>query len=40
MAPLLDPFKYIVGKYNHEDPDLFNLPTIDKTKKVHPKIDC
>jgi hypothetical protein len=39
MAPLLDPFKYIVGKYNHEDPDLFNLPTIDKTKKVHPKIN-
>ncbi len=39
MAPLLDPFKYIVGKYNHEDPELFNLPTIDKTKKVHPKIN-
>lgn len=39
MAPLLDPFKYIVGKYNHDDPELFNLPTIDKTKKVHPKIN-
>jgi len=39
MAPLLDPFKYIVGKYNHEDPELFNLPTIDKTAKVHPKLN-
>jgi hypothetical protein len=39
MAPLLDPFKYIVGKYNHEDPDLFNLPTIDKTAKVHSKLN-
>lgn len=39
MAPLLDPFKYIVGKYNHEDPELFNLPTIDKSAKVHPKLN-
>jgi hypothetical protein len=39
MAPLLDPFKYIVGKYNHEDTELFNLPTIDKTTKVHPKLN-
>ena len=39
MAPLLDPFKYIVGKYNHEDTELFNLPTIDKTSKVHPKLN-
>ena len=39
MAPLLDPFKYLVGKYNHTDPNLFNLPSIDKTKKTHPKID-
>jgi hypothetical protein len=39
MAPLLDPFKYLVGKYNHNDPDLFNMPTIDKTVKVHPKLN-
>ena len=41
MAPLLDPFKYLVGKYNHNDANLFNLPTIDKTAnlKVHPKIN-
>jgi hypothetical protein len=39
MAPLLDPFKYIVGKYNHTDPQLFNLPTFDSSNKVHPKIN-
>jgi hypothetical protein len=38
MAPLLDPCKYIVGKYNHNDPQLFNLPSFDKTIKVHPKM--
>lgn len=38
MAPLLDPFKYIVGKYNHTDTQLFNLPTFDCSNKVHPKI--
>ena len=38
MAPLLDPFKFIVGKYNHTDPQLFNLPSFDKSLKVHPKI--
>jgi hypothetical protein len=38
IAPLLDPFKYIVGKYNHTDPHLFNLPSIDSTIKVHPKM--
>jgi hypothetical protein len=38
MAPLLDPFKYVVGKYNYTDPELFNLPSFDKTTKVHPKI--
>ena len=26
MAPLLDPCKYIVGKYNHLDPHLFYYP--------------
>ena len=39
MAPLLDPFKYLVGKYNHTDSHLFNLPSIDKTKKTHPKLE-
>jgi hypothetical protein len=38
MAPLLDPFKYVVGKYNHTDTQLFNLPTFDSSNKVHPKI--
>jgi hypothetical protein len=39
MAPLLDPFKYLVGKYNHNDSNLFNLPSFDKNVKVHPKIN-
>jgi hypothetical protein len=38
MAPLLDPFKYLVGKYNHNDNHLFNLPTYNKDVIVHPKI--
>lgn len=38
MAPLLDPFKYLVGKYNYTDSQLFNLPSFDKFIKVHPKI--
>ena len=38
MAPLLDPFKYLVGKYNYTDDTLFNLPSIDKTQIIHPKI--
>jgi hypothetical protein len=38
MAPLLDPFKYLVGKYNHNDCELFNLPSFDKSIKVHPKM--
>ena len=38
MAPLLDPFKYVVGKYNHNDPNLFNLPSFDKSTKYHPKL--
>jgi hypothetical protein len=39
MAPLLDPFKYLVGKYNHSDENLFNLPSVDKSKPVHLKIE-
>jgi hypothetical protein len=38
MAPLLDPFKYLVGKYNYLDTQLFNLPSFDKNIKVHNKI--
>ena len=38
MAPLLDPFKYLVGKYNYNDSQLFNLPCLDSSIKVHPKI--
>ena len=38
MAPLLDPFKYLVGKYNYNDTQLFNLPSFDTSVKVHPKI--
>ena len=28
MAPLLDPYKYLIGKYDINDPNLFSLPTI------------
>jgi len=28
LAPLIDPFKYLIGKYNPTDPKLFNLPQI------------
>jgi hypothetical protein len=28
LAPLLDPFKYLVGKYDIHDPKLFHLPNI------------
>lgn len=38
MAPLLDPFKYLIGKYNHNDTHLFNLPSYNKDIIVHPKI--
>ena len=27
MAPLLDPFKYLVGKYNYNDPNLLSFPS-------------
>jgi hypothetical protein len=29
MAPLLDPYKYMIGKYNISNPKLFNLPKIN-----------
>ena len=34
MAPLLDPFKYLMGKYDIEDTSLFNLPNLDDSS-VH-----
>ena len=37
IAPLLDPYKYLVGKYNNNDGNLFNLPTLSNSN-VHPKI--
>ena len=38
MAPLLDPYKYLVGKYNHTDPNLFNLPLLEGNENIHSKI--
>jgi hypothetical protein len=32
MAPLLDPYKYLIGKYNIVDPNIFNLPKFDSTE--------
>jgi hypothetical protein len=38
-APLLDPFKYLIGKYDVGNKDLFNLPQFNSTiKDIHPKI--
>jgi hypothetical protein len=38
MAPLLDPFKYLIGKYNINDPNLLTLPTNTSTEtNIHPK---
>ncbi len=31
MAPLLDPFKYLVGKYDVTDKRIFNLPSLKST---------
>ena len=31
MAPLLDPYKYMIGKYDVTNPKLFNLPKLDST---------
>ena len=36
MAPLLNPFKYLVGKYDVTDQTLFNLPSFNTTEKVYP----
>ena len=33
MAPLLDPYKYLIGKYNINDEKLFCLPKINSTEQ-------
>uniref|UniRef100_A0A6C0B925 Protein kinase domain-containing protein n=1 Tax=viral metagenome TaxID=1070528 RepID=A0A6C0B925_9ZZZZ len=39
MAPLLDPFKYFIGKYNINDPELFTLPKYNSVQgDTHPKL--
>jgi hypothetical protein len=39
MAPLLDPFKYVIGKYDISNPKLFNLPSLNSTTELcNPKI--
>ena len=38
MAPLLDPFKYLIGKYNTNDPNLLTLPDNTSTETtINPK---
>ena len=32
IAPLIDPYKYLIGKYNHNDECLFNLPSLSDNK--------
>ena len=39
IAPLLDCFKYLVGKYNINDPNLFHLPNLQSNEtNTHPKL--
>jgi hypothetical protein len=38
MAPLLDPYKYMIGKYNVNDINLLNLPSFNTTNNIHPKL--
>lgn len=39
MAPLLDPFKMIIGKYDIQNTSLYRLPKFDSTnKEIHEKI--
>ena len=38
MAPLLDPYKYLIGKYNVNDEKLFSLPNLKSSvDNCHPK---
>jgi len=38
MAPLLDPFKFIIGKYNLSDPTIYNLPKFADSLDTYPKL--
>jgi hypothetical protein len=39
VAPLLDPFKVLVGKYNNiNDDKLYNLPNLDNSNNCHSKL--
>ena len=39
LAPLLDPYKYLIGKYDITNKDLFNLPNINSDEScINPKI--
>ena len=42
FAPLLDPYKYLIGKYNPDDKSLFTLPNLnsDKNECSEKIIDC
>ena len=38
LAPLLDPYKYLIGKYNIRDEKIFTLPKLNSTENdCHPK---
>jgi len=34
LAPLLDPYKYLIGRYNILDPNLFNLPKFETVSNI------
>ena len=38
FSPLLDPVKYLVGKYDHTDVNIFDLPKLDNKHICHNKI--
>jgi len=41
LAPLLDPFKYLIGKYNSNDPALLAMPKLNSLTdlgSIHPKL--
>jgi hypothetical protein len=39
IAPLLDPYKYLVGKYNTNDETIYNLPNLKSSDiDTHPKM--
>jgi hypothetical protein len=38
MAPLVNPFKYLTGKYVESVQDIYNLPSLNGNEQVHPAI--